>query len=80
MSAKGCPWENGYQESFYGGFKLDLGEPDRFESLGELVEAMNLAIYYYNERRIHSAHKMSPRKFRRLYEQNQTNPTRRLSV
>jgi len=79
MSAKGCPWENGYQESFYGKFKVDLGDPDRFESVGELVEAMQLTIYYYNERRIHSALKMSPRKFRQKYEQN-NNPTRRLSV
>ena len=35
MSAPGCPWENGYQESFYKGFKLDLGDPNRYETLGE---------------------------------------------
>lgn len=80
MSAKGCPWENGYQESFYGKFKVDLGDPDRFESLGELVEAMQLTIYYYNERRIHRTLKMPPRRFREQYEQKQTNPTPRLSV
>ena len=39
MSAPGCPWENGYQESFCRGFKLDLGDPNRFETLGELVVA-----------------------------------------
>lgn len=26
MSRKGCPWENGYQESFYSQFKVDLGD------------------------------------------------------
>jgi len=26
MSRPGCPWENGYQESFYCQFKLDLGD------------------------------------------------------
>jgi hypothetical protein len=37
MSAPGCPWENGYQESFYKGFKLDLGDPNQHVTLGELV-------------------------------------------
>ena len=27
MSRADCPWENGYQESFYKGFKQDLGDP-----------------------------------------------------
>jgi putative transposase len=80
MSAKGCPWENGYQESFYDKFKVDLGDPDRFDSLGELVEAMQLTIYYYNERRIHSSLKMPPRRFREQYEQNQNQFASRLSV
>ncbi len=29
MSRKGSPWENGYQESFYDKFKIDLGDPNR---------------------------------------------------
>ncbi len=37
MSKKASPWENGYQESFYSQFKVDLGDPNRFSSLGELV-------------------------------------------
>lgn len=52
MSAAGCPWENGYQESFYKGFKLDLGDPNRFETLGELVAAIYQTINYYNQRYI----------------------------
>lgn len=63
MSAPGCPWENGYQESFYKGFKLDLGDPNRYETLGELVAAVYQTIGYYNQRRIHSAHRMSPAQF-----------------
>jgi transposase InsO family protein len=63
MSAPGCPWENGYQESFYKGFKLDLGDPNRFETLGELVAEIYQTISYYNQRRIHSAHRMSPARF-----------------
>lgn len=42
MSAKGSPWENGYQESFYDNFKTDLGlEFERFETIGEFVEAIH---------------------------------------
>lgn len=63
MSNPGCPWENGYQESFYKGFKLDLGDPNRFASLGELVAAIYQTINYYNRDRIHSAFKMSPVQF-----------------
>jgi len=62
-SKKGCPWENGYQESFYDKFKLDLGDPNRFETLGELVSAIYETIHYYNHTRIHTALKMSPRQF-----------------
>lgn len=63
MSAPGCPWENGYQESFYKGFKLDLGDPNKHDTLGELVAAVYQTINYYNQRRLHSALKLSPRQF-----------------
>jgi hypothetical protein len=36
-SHPGCPWENGYQESFYDKFKIDFGDPNRFKTYGELV-------------------------------------------
>ena len=67
MSAPGCPWENGYQESFYKGFKLDLGDPNRFDTLGELVAAIYQTIGYYNQRRIHSALRMPPMVFAEKY-------------
>ena len=62
-SAPGCPWENGYQESFYSQFKVDLGDPSRFKNVGELVFAIYQTIYTYNNTRIHSALKMSPVQF-----------------
>jgi len=62
-SAPGCPWENGYQESFYSQFKIDLGDPSRFKSLGELVYEIYQMIHIYNNTRIHSALKMSPVQF-----------------
>ena len=63
MSNKGSPWQNGYQESFYDKFKIDLGDPNRFDTLGELVFEIYRTIYTYNTTRIHTALKMSPREF-----------------
>lgn len=63
MSETGSPWQNGYQESFYDKFKIDLGDPNRFESLGELVFEIYRTIYVYNTTRIHTSLKMSPREF-----------------
>lgn len=68
MSAPGCPWENGYQESFYKGFKLDLGDPNRFATLGELVASIYQTINYYNHQRIHSALKRPPAVFAQNYQ------------
>lgn len=71
MSAKSSPWQNGYQESFYSGFKLELGHPEIYPNLGELYEAIATQIYYYNNQRIHSALKCPPTVFaQRLNCQN----------
>jgi transposase InsO family protein len=66
-SKKGCPWENGYQESFYDKFKVDLGDPNRFSSLGELTAAIYETIHVYNTERIHSALRMPPTRFAQLH-------------
>ncbi|MBU0650132.1 IS3 family transposase [Patescibacteria group bacterium] len=69
MSAKASPWENGFQESFYHNFKTDLGlEFDRFDTLGELIEAVCQTITYYNTQRIHLSLKMAPSQFRQAYQ------------
>lgn len=60
MSNKGSPWQNPFQESFYDKFKVTLGYLSRFDDLGQLVEGIHEAVYYYNNKRIHSALKMSP--------------------
>lgn len=62
-SAPGCPWENGYQESFYDKFKIDLGDPARFRTLGELVYEIYQTIWQYNNTRIHTSLKMPPVSF-----------------
>src|SRR3989344_256550 len=64
MSRKSSPWENGYQESFYSGFKLDLGSTNHYQDLGELVEVVAKTLYYYNNLRIHTRLKTAPVKFR----------------
>lgn len=67
-SHPGCPWENGYQESFYDKFKVDLGDPSRFKSLGELVAEVYRLIWVYNNTRIHLALKMSPVEFEKAHK------------
>jgi len=75
MSARASPWENGYQESFYSQFKVDLGDPNRFATVGELVLAVYHTIYDYNHQRIHTKLKMPPAIFaqRQLERSNLTN-------
>jgi putative transposase len=86
MSKKSSPWENGYQESFYSQFKIDLGDSNRFASLGELIEAIHYQIYFYNNLRIHTALKMPPAEYakRHLLLKQRSPPiptgTRRKSV
>lgn len=67
-TAKGSPWENGYQEAFYSQFKLELGDPDRFKSVGELVYELYRLVWNYNHKRIHSVLKMPPFLFAERYQ------------
>ena len=71
-SRKGCPWQNGFQESFYSNFKLELGDVKQFDHIGQLIEAVHYQIRYYNNKRIHSAHKMPPVVFREHLENKTT--------
>jgi putative transposase len=63
VSDVASPWQNGYIESFFGRFKYELGDLNRFESPGELIEAIYGHIHYYNHHRIHTALKMPPTAF-----------------
>jgi putative transposase len=67
MSRRASPWENGYQESFYNQFKVDLGDPNRFETLGELIAGIHQTIYAYNTKRIHTKLKMPPRQYAMMH-------------
>lgn len=68
-SKKSSPWQNGFQESFYSNFKLELENINRFNDVGELIEAIHRQIAYYNIDRIHTALKMPPIQFRQFQEQ-----------
>lgn len=69
QSRKSSPWQNGFQESFYANFKLELANINRFNDIGEVIEAIYQQISYYNTCRIHTALKMPPIQFRQLQEQ-----------
>lgn len=71
MSRKGSPWENGFQESFYSRFKLELGKTNQYPDLGELIEAIHQIIFYLNHEKIHQKLKMPPVIFRLNYQQKQ---------
>ncbi len=81
MSKKGSPWQNGYQESFFGNFKVDVGDVNRFTSLGELTAELYRSIHYYNNERIHTSLCTAPKKFALQCEvQYNTNQEKKVAV
>lgn len=68
MSFKSSPWWNGSQESFFGRFKVEFGDFDRFESLPDLIEALYQHLRYFSQDRIKSKLRMSPVQFRKNWE------------
>jgi len=72
FSAKGSPWQNGFQESFYREFKLELDtkQLNRFNDLGELAEAIARQLHYYNTSRIHTALRTNPAAYAAGFEQD----------
>jgi putative transposase len=68
-SEKASPWQNGFQESFYGKFKDEMGL-FRINNCSNYMEAYNLMakrISYYNTQRIHTSIKNIPEKFYQEY-------------
>jgi putative transposase len=59
-SNKSSPWQNGFMERWFGSFKREVGNLNRYQDLPQLHEAIALQIHYYNTQRIHSALGMSP--------------------
>lgn len=67
-SALGSPWQNGFQERFYGSFKTELGSLKAIQSEGEVFEHIAITLHYYNTKRIHTKLKTNPKQFRQNYE------------
>jgi len=67
VSAKASPWQNGYKESFFGRFKDEFGDINRFNTPGELIEEIYCQIQYYNTRRIHRNLKAPPATYAKLH-------------
>lgn len=73
MSRKSSPWENASQESFYWKLKFELWNLNRFKTVEEVIEAIHLWIYYYNNHRIHTSLKMTPKQFESLHSNGAKN-------
>lgn len=72
MSPKSSPWRNAMQESFYGRFKIALGDINRFTELNEAVEYIYQQIHRFNHIRVKNRLKMPPAKFRNMWESKNT--------
>lgn len=64
VSDPGSPWQNTWSESFFSRFKMEFGDFNRFETLGEVLENIFVYIRYYNVTRIQNKLKMSPYQFK----------------
>ena len=69
----GCPWQNGFQESFHGKVRDGLLNRELFVSVVEAQVRLEAHRHWYNEKRPHSSLKyLSPRKFAENWEKSQT--------
>lgn len=69
ISKKSSQWQNRRQESFYQKLKFELEDFNTYQSQGELIEAIALQIYYYNNKLIHLELKMPPALFYQRFSQ-----------
>lgn len=68
MNPKAAPWCNGMQESFFGRFKLEFGDFERFLTMADLLEELYQQLYYFSNIRIKTKLKMAPAQFRQKWE------------
>ena len=62
-SRPGRPWQNGYMERCIKSIKEELGSLANYQNIDELYIGIANAIAYYNNERIHTSLKMSPRDY-----------------
>lgn len=71
MNPKSSPWCNGSQESFFGRFKVEFGDVDRFDTYADLLEALYEHLHYFTHGRIKTRLRMPPAEFRDRWIQRQ---------
>ncbi len=71
MNPKGAPWCNGAQESFFGRFKVEFGDFERFDIYADLLEELYAQLNYFSNIRIKTKLRMSPARFREAWERQQ---------
>lgn len=68
----GCPWQNGFAESFHGKLRDELLDREVFASVAEAVVRLETHRLWYNEERPHSSlNYLSPDQFARAWQQRQ---------
>lgn len=71
MNPKGSPWCNGSQESFFGRYKVEFGDFERFDTYADLLEELYAQLSYFSNVRIKTKLKMAPAEFRQRWEERQ---------
>ena len=68
----GCPWQNGFTESFHGKLRDEFLSREVFASVREAQVRLETHRRWYNEERPHSSLKyLTPRAFRQVCDQQQ---------
>jgi putative transposase len=68
----GCPWQNGFTESFHGKLRDELLDREVFASVAEAQARIGMHRLWYNEERPHSSLKyLPPAAFARAWRQEQ---------
>lgn len=68
-SKPGSPWQNGYMERCIKSVKEELGPLAKFQNIDSLYIGVASAVSYYNNERIHTSLKMSPRAYAKTLHQ-----------
>lgn len=66
VSDTASPWQNP-AESWHSRLKDEFGDPDQYDSQGELIAELYAYARYHNTMRIHTAIKMTPHQFKAQY-------------
>ena len=73
-SKPGSPWQNGFMERSIQSVKEELGSLANYRDIDELYVGITNAIAYYNNERIHTTLKMTPRTYAKSLGRHQKRP------